>query len=341
MGGSNLAFDILFYFRDLFLLFVFPGILFSIGYSLFLEWVYRKFFADLQNRIGPKYTGPRGLLQPLADFIKLMAKEDIVPREADHLGFTVAPILMLALSLTALLLIPISGLVGLISFEGDLIFAIFLMTLMAISIVLAGWFSANRFSETGSARAGMQLVGYEIPLTLALISPAIIAGRLDIAGILSYQVAHVWLVEYAPLAFGIYVICLLAELQKLPFDIPEAHTEIVAGWQTEFSGKKYAFFHLSNDLEMLFGAGLAVALFLGGPAAPLGILTFGIGFEWLTYSVWFLFKTFLLVLLLSGISALLGRFRIDQMIRGSWRYLIPLAVAQLVLIESLIVLGFL
>jgi NADH-quinone oxidoreductase subunit H len=270
-----------------------------------------------------------------------MAKEDIVPREADHLGFTVAPILMLALSLTALLLIPISGLVGLISFEGDLIFAIFLMTLMAISIVLAGWFSANRFSETGSARAGMQLVGYEIPLTLALISPAIIAGRLDIAGILSYQVAHVWLVEYAPLAFGIYVICLLAELQKLPFDIPEAHTEIVAGWQTEFSGKKYAFFHLSNDLEMLFGAGLAVALFLGGPAAPLGILTFGIGFEWLTYSVWFLFKTFLLVLLLSGISALLGRFRIDQMIRGSWRYLIPLAVAQLVLIESLIVLGFL
>jgi NADH-quinone oxidoreductase subunit H len=336
-----LVFDILLYFRDLFLLFIFPGIIFCIGYSLFLEWVYRKFFADLQNRIGPKYTGPRGLLQPLADFIKLMAKEDIVPKGADRLGFTATPILMLALTLTALLLIPISGLVGLISFQGDLIFAIFLMTLMAISIVLAGWFSANRFSETGSARAGMQLVGYEIPLTLALISPAIIAGRLDIAGILSYQSAHVWLIEYAPLAFGIFVICILAELQKLPFDIPEAHTEIVAGWQTEFSGKKYAFFHLSNDLEMLFGAGLAVALFFGGPLPPLSILSFGVGFEWLTYSVWFLFKTFLLVLVLSGISALLGRWRIDQMIRGSWRYLIPLSVAQLVVIESVILFGLL
>lgn len=336
-----MVFDILLYFRDLFLLFVFPGILFCIGYSLFLEWVYRKFFADLQNRIGPKYTGPRGILQPLADFIKLMAKEDIVPRGADRLGFTVAPILMLAFSLTALLLIPISGPVGLIGFQGDLIFAIFLMTLMAISIVLAGWFSANRFSETGSARAGMQLVGYEIPLTLALISPAIIAGRLDIAGILSYQLSHVWLIEYVPLAFGIYVICLLAELQKLPFDIPEAHTEIVAGWQTEFSGKKYAFFHLSNNLEMLFGAGLAVALFLGGPSPPLSILAFGVGLEWLTYSVWFIFKTLLLVLLISGISALLGRWRIDQMIRGSWRYLIPLSVAQLMIIEALLLFGLL
>ncbi|WXG43253.1 MAG: complex I subunit 1 family protein [Promethearchaeati archaeon SRVP18_Atabeyarchaeia-1] len=336
-----MAIEILFYFRDLFLLFVFPGIVFCIGYSLFLEWIYRKFFADLQNRIGPKYTGPRGVLQPLADFIKLMAKEDIVPKGADHLGFTATPILMLTLSLTALLLVPISGLTGLISFQGDLIFAIFLMTLMAISIVLAGWFSANRFSETGSARAGMQLVGYEIPLTLALISPAIIAGRLDIAGILSYQTTHVWLIEYAPLAFGIFMICLLAELEKLPFDIPEAHTEIVAGWLTEFSGKKYAFFHLSNDLEMLFGAGLAVALFLGGPAPPVSILAFGVGLEWLTYSVWFMFKTFLLVLLFSGISALLGRWRIDQMIRGSWRYLIPLSVAQLVLIELLMILRFL
>lgn len=336
-----MAFDILFYFRDLFLLFVFPGILFCIGYALFLEWVYRKFFADLQNRIGPKYTGPRGLLQPLADFIKLMAKEDIVPKGADRLGFTVAPILMLTLSLTALLLVPISGLSGLISFQGDLIFAIFLMTLMAIAIVLAGWFSSNRFSETGSARAGMQLVGYEIPLTLALITPAVIAGRLDIAGIVSYQALHGWLIVYTPLTFGIYIICLLAELEKLPFDIPEAHTEIVAGWQTEFSGKKYAFFHLSNNLEMVFGAGIAIALFFGGPAAPLNILTFGVGLEWLTYSVWFVIKTFILVLVLSGISALVGRWRIDQMIRGSWRYLIPLSVAQLILVESLIVLGFL
>jgi NADH-quinone oxidoreductase subunit H len=332
-----LVVDIFIYFRDLFLLFIFPGILFCIGYALFLEWVYRKFIADLQNRIGPKYTGPRGLLQPLADFIKLMAKEDIDPKGVDHLGFTATPILMLTFTLTALLLVPIFSLTGLISFQGDLIFAIFLMTAMAISIILAGWFSANRFSEIGSARAGMQLVGYEIPLTLSLIAPAIIAARLDIAGIVSYQVTHNWLITIAPIAFAVYLICLLAELEKLPFDIPEAHTEIVAGWQTEFSGKKYAFFHLSNDLEMLFGAGIASALFLGGPAPPLAILAFGAGFEWLTYSVWFIIKTFIIVLILSGFSALLGRWRIDQMIRGTWRYLTPLSVLQLVLIEILLV----
>jgi NADH-quinone oxidoreductase subunit H len=338
-----LPFGVFSYFGDLFFLFVFPGILFCIGYALFLEWVYRKFFADLQNRIGPRYTGPRGLLQPLADFIKLMAKEDIVPKGADRLGFTLTPIIMLTLTIFGLLLVPIVpiyGFSGLISFQGDVIFVIFLMTIMAISIVLAGWFSANRYSETGSARAGMQLVGYEIPLTLALISPAIIAKQLSIGGIASYQVVHGYLILYAPFAFAIYIICLLAELQKLPFDIPEAHTEIVAGWQTEFSGRKYAFFHLANDLEMLFGAGIATAFFLGGPAPPLGILSFGPGFEWLTYSVWFIVKAFLVVLLLSGISVLLGRWRIDQMIRGSWRYLIPLSIAQLILIEVLMVFGY-
>lgn len=329
--------DIFLYFRDLFLLFIFPGILFCIGYALFLEWVYRKFFADLQNRIGPKYTGPRGLLQPLADFVKLMAKEDIDPKGVDRLGFTAAPILMLTFTLTALLLVPIFSLTGLISFQGDLIFAIFLMTLMAISIILAGWFSANRYSEIGSARAGMQLVGYEIPLTLSLIAPALVAKSLDIAGIVSYQGLHNWTITLAPFAFAIYLICLLAELEKLPFDIPEAHTEIVAGWQTEFSGKKYAFFHLSNDLEMLFGAGIATALFLGGPAPPLSILSFGVGLEWLTYSVWFILKTFIIVLILSGFSALMGRWRIDQMIRGTWRYLTPIAVLQLVGIEVLII----
>nr|MDO8133791.1 NADH-quinone oxidoreductase subunit H [Candidatus Njordarchaeum guaymaensis] len=331
--------DIFMYLTDLFLLFVFPGILFCISYSLFLEWVYRKFFADLQNRIGPRYTGPRGLLQPLADFVKLMAKEDIVPKGADRLGFTATPIAILTLGLTALLLVPMIGLSGLISFQGDLIFAIFLMTMMAISIVLAGWFSANRFSEIGSARAGMQLVGYEIPLTLALIAPAIIASRLDIGGIVSYQASHGYLILWAPLGFAVYIVCLLAELEKLPFDIPEAHTEIVAGWQTEFSGKKYAFFHLSNDLEMLFGAGIATALFLGGPTPPVDILSFGSGLEWLTYSVWFVLKTLIVVLILTAISALVGRWRIDQMIRGAWRYLIPLSIIQLLAIEALMVFG--
>lgn len=316
---------------------LFPGILFCIGLTFFLEWIDRKYYADLQNRMGPLYVGWRGILQPFADFIKLMAKEDITPKAADRKMFTGTPIFSVALPLLAVLFLPIAGISGIFSFQGDLIFVLFLTTMIAIMIILAGYSSMNRYSSIGASRAGLQLMGYEIPLTLAALTPAMISRSLTISEIVHYQAFAGMTVLIFPsmIAFGVFISTLLAELEKIPLDIPEAETELVAGWQTEFSGKKYAFFRLSNNLELLLGAGLAVTLFLGGPygieklpgltSLDLAIQgNFIVSAAW--YTMWFLIKTVVVVLIITNLRSLFSRYRIDQMVRGAWKYLTPLMI---------------
>jgi NADH-quinone oxidoreductase subunit H len=309
---------------DLFLLLVFPGILFLLCLAFFAEWVDRKFFARVQNRYGPLYTGPSGILQPLADFLKLLSKEDIVPKASDKMLFTLVPIFYATLPLTALFIIPIMGQTGLIAFEGDLIFLLFLFGLMTIIIFLAGWSSMSRFSIIGGVRSALQMLSYEIPLGLVLIGPAIAAKSLSVSGIVQWQSANaVWALWLQPIGFFVLLTCLLAELELIPFDIPEADTEIVAGWRTEFSGRKLAMFRLGRDLEVVLCAALATSLFLGG-AQPLGLIP---------PVLVFLAKTFAVVLLFSFIRALFARFRIDQVIAGMWKYLLPVATLQIVLIQ--------
>jgi len=282
-------------------------------------------------------VGWRGILQPFADFIKLMAKEDIVPKAADRKMFAATPLFSVAVPLLALLFIPIANITGLLSFQGDLIFVLFLTTVVAILIILAGYSSMNRYSSIGAARAGLQLMGYEIPLTLAALTPAMIARSLTITGIVQYQAVAGMSILIFPgmIAFGVFIVTLLPELEKIPMDIPEAETELVAGWQTEFSGKKYAFFHLSNNLELLLGAGLAVTLFLGGPygieklpgLTALDLAIQGniiISAVW--YTIWFLIKTAIVVLIVTNLRTLFSRYRIDQMVRGAWKYLTPLMI---------------
>ncbi|MEM2109523.1 MAG: complex I subunit 1 family protein [Candidatus Odinarchaeota archaeon] len=316
---------------------LFPGIVFCIGLTFLLEWIDRKYYADLQNRMGPLYVGWKGILQPFADFIKLMAKEDIVPEAADRKMFTATPLLSVAVPLLGLLFIPIANITGLLSFQGDLIFVLFLTTTIAILIILAGYSSMNQYSSIGAARAGLQLMGYEIPFTLAALTPAMIARSLTITGIVQYQAfaGMTLLIFPGMIAFGVFIATLLPELEKIPMDIPEAETELVAGWQTEFSGKKYAFLRLSNNLELLLGAGLAVTLFLGGPygieklpgLTALDLAIQGniiISAVW--YTVWFLIKTAVVVLIVTNLRTLFSRYRIDQMVRGAWKYLTPLMI---------------
>lgn len=336
---------------DIVQILLFPGILFCLTLALFYSWIDRKYHADLQNRMGPTYTGWRGILQPFADFIKLMAKEDITPAAADRRSFAAVPAVMLAVPFLGLLFIPISNIVGIISFPGDIVFLMFLSTIIAILIFLAGWFSTNVFSDIGATRAVLQLIGYEIPFMIAAFSPAILAGSLTLAQVIEYQATNGLMLFQFPaiyrsipmwIAFGVYMIALMAELEKIPLDIPEAETEIVAGWQTEYSGKKYAFLVLSNDLHMLFGAGLVVTLFLGGPfgieklpgLAGLNafISTTPIIRE-LWYTGWFILKAAIVVLVISNIRTLFARYRVDQMIRGSWKYLAPTALIGVILIQ--------
>jgi len=309
---------------DLFFLLVFPGILFLLCLAFFTEWVDRKFFARIQNRYGPLYTGPSGILQPLADFVKLLSKEDIVPRAADRALFTLVPILYVPLPLTALFIMPIMGETGLIAFEGDLIFLLFVFGLMTIIIFLAGWSSMSRFSIIGGVRSALQMLSFEIPLGIVLIGPAIAAKSLSISGIVQWQSANAaWGLWLQPIGFVVLLTCLLAELELIPFDIPEADTEIVAGWRTEFSGRKLAMFRLGRDLEVVLCAALAASLFLRG-AQPLWLIP---------PAVVFLVKTIAVVLLFSFIRSLFARFRIDQVIAGMWKYVLPIAIVQIVLIE--------
>jgi len=313
---------------DLLGLLIYPGLMFLLALAWFYEWLDRRFFARLQNRYGPIYTGSHGLLQPLADFIKLLAKEDIEPAAVDRPLFRGVPILVLTLPLTVLFLIPISGVSAFINFEGDLIFTIFIMSLLAILAFLGGWSSTNRFSTLGGLRAAMQTLGYEVPLAIVLIGPALVARSLSISRIVEWQASNgLWIVVLTPIGFGIAVLAMLAELEKVPFDIPEAETEIVAGWQTEFSGRKLALMRLALDLELVLAAGLISALFLGGPSGPI---------PFIPDIVWFMIKTTFVVLILTNLRALFARFRIDQMVSGSWKYLVPLAVLQILILQLLL-----
>ena len=321
---------------------VFPGLFFILTYGLFAQWVSRKAAARLQNRQGPLHTGWQGILQPLADFIKLLAKEDITPAAANKTVFNFTPLFIFALPLAATFLIPIQSITNLwswtpvASFEGDLIMVLFLMSIVVLAIFLAGWSSGNLFGAVGATRVAFMMLAYEIPLSLVAIGPAILARSLSINSIVNWQAESVAAFLAAPnlwglvtgmvlfIGFAIYVICLLAELEMRPFDMSEAETEIVHGWQVEYSGKKLALLNAGHDVKMVLAAALLTSLFLGGPAGPV-----------LPPFIWFILKTTFCVLILSNLSVLFARFRIDQLVSGAWRYLVPLAVLQVMAVVAL------
>ncbi|MHA1629463.1 MAG: complex I subunit 1/NuoH family protein [Candidatus Heimdallarchaeota archaeon] len=330
----------------------FPGIAFCISLALFDEWVDRKFYAALQDRIGPLHTGFKGIAQPLADFIKLLSNEDIEPSAADKWGMRIMAIFGLAVPLVLLLFVPIINTTGIISFEGDLLLLSFLTTLLALVIFLAGWFSANRLAMPGTMRAASQLLSFEIPILLAMFSVAMRTGELSVAGIVNWQMVH-----HRPVMFSlpmfmfliIYLLATQAELERTPFDIPVAETEIVGGWEVEYSGKKLAFFRLGADLQMIYSVGIATSLFLGGPIGvemwipsfadwlassaslsnPNGILWIAV-IRMAYYVLIFAIKTTLLVLALSTFRALMARIRIDQFLEFSWKWLIPVSLGLMI-----------
>jgi len=315
-------------------LLVFPGFLFLITYALFCEYVDRKLYARLQNRVGPPF------FQPFADIIKLLSKEDLVPKKADLKMVSAIPLFAFASVVTAFLYIPIWFNQSIFSFQGDLIVVLYLLSIPTLAIFLAGWHSTNLFSQVGAMRAITQLFAYEVPFFLALLCPAIIANSWSIIDIVSFQSSHFWLILILPLGFLVAVITLVGKLERIPFDIPEAETEIVAGPLVEYTGRRLALFRLAIDIEMVVGAALISALFLGGfdtfiPIAdihPLG--QFIIGF------VSFLLKTLFIVFLLATIKALFARVRIDQMVTFCFKWLAPTSIIQLLLITGVKYMGW-
>ncbi len=317
-----MALDLIFFARVL----VFPGFLFLLVLVLFFDWLERKIAARFQNRMGPSYAGPFGILQPIADYIKLFSKEDITPKQTNKLLFVAAPILAFSLFVFALFFIPIDGSNVVLgsSFEGDLILVLLLVTLANFGIFLSGWASLNPYSGIGATRVLTQFLGYDIPLIILAIGPAFLARSLSIVNITASQTLPFALLS--PWCCVLFFLVLQAELEKTPFDIPHAETEIVGGYETEYSGRKLAFIKLSEDFQFLIGASLVTVLFLGGAHGP---VFFGMPELWHVF--WFMIKTIGVVFLLEYIGNVAARLRIDQVVHGNWELLIPLSILSLAL----------
>jgi NADH-quinone oxidoreductase subunit H len=290
---------------------IFPGFLFLAVYGLYLQWVDRKLCAVMQNRMGPPW------FQGYADFIKLLAKEVIVPDEADGPMFRVLPFFAMAAVMTALVSIPV-GRSALFSFQGDLVAVIYLLTIPTVTFFLAGWSSTSPYSTVGSMRVLTQLFAYEVPLMLSLIGPAILAGSWNITEISIFFAAHPVLIPAQALGFVAALIALQGKLERMPFDIPHAKNEIVGGQFTEYSGRLLDFFLLAVDMELVVGAALVSAVFLGG----------SLGLSGWEAVVMFLAKTLFVTFLLALLKVLMARIRIEQMINFCWKYLAPIAMAQ-------------
>ena len=308
---------------------VFPGFTFILFFTLFCDWVERKIEARMQNRVGPAVAGPAGIFQPLADLIKLLSKEEIVPTNAKKRFFRITPILAFSIMVFAICFLPIDGSSAISSsgFVGDLIFVMALVTVANFLLFVSGWASSNPYGAIGASRVLTQFLGYDIPLFLLALTPAFLAGNLTLSVIaLSQYTRALPFIILTPWAFVLFLITLQAELEKDPFDIPHAESEVVGGLETEYGGGRLAFLHLTRDVQIVLGAALVVTFFLGGPYGPVFF-----GFPEFWYSLWFILKVLGVVVLTEYITCLFARLRIDQVLTANWRILLPLSIVSLAL----------
>jgi len=293
---------------------IFPGFLFLALYGLYLQWVDRKLCAVMQNRMGPPWN------QPMWDFLKLLAKEVIVPDAADSRMFRLLPFFSMAAVMTAIVSIPV-GAHSLYSFQGDMVAVIYLLTIPTVTFFLAGWSSTSPYATAGAMRVMTQLFAYEVPLMLSLVGPAILAGSWNLTEIAAFFSANpVYILLQLP-GFLAAIIALQGKLERMPFDIPHAKNEIVGGQFTEYSGRLLAFFYLAIDMELVVGAALLNAVFLGGSLGLAG---------WAALPM-FLVKTLAITFLLALLKVLMARIRIEQMVNFCWKYLAPVAMLQILI----------
>jgi NADH-quinone oxidoreductase subunit H len=276
-------------------------------------------------------AGPAGILQPLADFIKLLIKEDIEPREAKKIVFKFAPLIAFTFMVFGMCFLPIDGasVLSTSGFNGDLIIILTIPTIVSILLFLSGWASRNPYGTISSSRVLTQFLGYDIPLFLLALTPAFIAGSLNIFVIASSQTIPY--IILAPWAFVLFIITLQAELEKDPFDVPHSETELVGGLETEYTGSKLAFLHLTRDVQIVFGSALVVELFLGGSQGP---VFFGLPAFWNT--LWFVLKLLAIVIVTEYITTLFARFRIDQVLSANWKKILPAAILSLIITVVLV-----
>jgi NADH-quinone oxidoreductase subunit H len=313
----------------------------------YMTWFERKVIAAFQDRLGPTRTGPHGLLQPLADGIKLLGKEDLIPGAADKIVFFFAPLIVFVTAITSVAVIPFGGTINLFGrninlYVADLnVGALFILAFSSIGvygIILGAYASANRYSLLGGLRSAAQVVSYEIILGLSLVGIFILSGSLSLGTILSrqqdtldigpFKVSN-WYILSQPLAFIIFLIAAVAETNRAPFDLPEAETELVSGFHTEYSAFRFSFYFLGEYISMIVISLFASTLFLGGTGGPGSERYWGLGV------IYLLVKTVLFLFFYVWLRATLPRFRYDQLMGIAWKVLLPLVLLNVVITAAI------
>ncbi len=319
-------------------------VLLVVAYLTFAE---RKILAYMQVRLGPNRVGPKGWLQPIADGLKLFVKEDLIPAKAEKAVFLLAPAMIMIPALLAFSVIPFAPatkLFGLLpkaippyvtDINIALLFVLGISSIGVYGIILGGWSSNNKFSLMGGLRSAAQMVSYEVPMGFAIIAVLLMARSLSLVQIVkAQQAAHLWFFVPGILALGIYFICGVAETNRNPFDLPEAESELVAGFHTEYSGMKFAFFFLAEYTNMLVVSSLATIMFFGGWLRPFPNVA------WLSFLgvvppvIWFAVKVAGFIFVYMWFRGTFPRYRFDQLMQVGWKWLIPLSLANLVIVGA-------
>ncbi len=304
-----------------------------------LVYVERKVLTDLQIRYGPMKVGFHGMLQTVADVVKLIGKEDTVPREADKVLFWLAPIMVFIPAVLAFLVIPINSDLVLLDWDIGVYWIFAITTITPVGLIVAGWSSYNKYSILGGLRSAAQQISYEVPLLLSVLGVIMLSSSLNLSDIVAAQQAtligpiHSWFIFLQPLGFILYLIAGLAELNRTPFDIPEAESELISGYSTEYSGMKFGFFMLSEYAAIVVIALVGVLMFLGGWDGPF------VNEVPLLAPVWLLLKTSALLYLIIWIRGTFPRVRIDQLMNLGWKVMLPLVLANLMITGLVLVIA--
>lgn len=289
--------------------------------ALFLVWWERKVSAHMQVRLGPMRTGWHGWRQTIIDAIKLIMKEDIVPAKVDKAVFVIAPIVVFVSALMVYVCIPFGKGLIVSDLNIGILYILAITTFTVVGLLMAGWGSNNKYSMLGGLRSAAQIISYEVPLTLSVLGVVLIAQSLSMVKIVTAQ-THVWqwYIFRQPIGFLVYLTAAVAEVNRTPFDIPEAEQELVAGYNTEYSGMKFAMFFFAEYANLFTISAVSTTLFLGGWNGP-----------WLPSWIWFFIKTFFVILVVMWFRWTYPRIRVDQLMSFAWKFLLPLAFLNLII----------
>jgi NADH-quinone oxidoreductase subunit H len=295
-------------------------VLLHVAYAVYFE---RKVIGHMQARLGPMHVGPHGLLQPIADFVKLFFKEDIIPSQADKPVFYIAPVIGVVTAIMSLAVIPLWESFTIINLNIGILYILALSSVGAYSVILGGWSSGSKYSYLGGLRSSAQVISYEIAMGLSLVGVMMLAGSANLSDIVNAQARYPYILVQ-PVAFFVFVTAAFAETNRVPFDLPEAETELVAGYFTEYSGMRFGLFFMAEYTGMFIMSSLATVCFLGGWRGPdIWILSH------VPNVVWFLIKVYALIFLYYWIRATIPRYRYDQLMSLGWKLFIPLTLANI------------